>query len=102
MIGWYDMDHNPISVEEADQLLQSEERQIALTELDGGWTVSTIFLVLDHQFVPDAPPLLYETVVFDPGRESYTQDRYQTRAQAIAGHDQLVAFIRDLIKEKKT
>jgi hypothetical protein len=68
-------------------------RRVALTDLDGGVTVSTVFLALNHSF-RGGPPVLYETMVFrdDEGRDCW---RWHTREQAVAGHDQVVAALRD-------
>jgi len=64
---------------------------------DGVWCkVSTVFLVLDHSFSwdPDAPPLLFETMIFldrdAPGVEDQAQWRYPTEAEAVAGHQKVV------------
>lgn len=71
-------------------------RAVARTDLDGGVYVSTVFLGLDHRFslfLDDAPPILYETMVFE-GPWDQSQWRYCTREQATAAHDQIVAAIR--------
>lgn len=54
--------------------------------------VSTVFLGLDHAF--EGPPLLFETLVFG-GELDGQMERYSTRQSAIAGHDQMVAKVRD-------
>lgn len=55
------------------------------------FTISTVFLALDHNFYPGGPPLLFETMIFDWERRkserwSHWQQRYSTAAQARAGH----------------
>jgi hypothetical protein len=58
----------------------------------GTFSVSTIFLVFDHSFpLLDRHPLWFETMVFRSGRELY-QDRYETYADAIAGHYRAVTM----------
>ena len=54
----------------------------------GDVQVSTVFLGIDHNFSEDGPPLLYETMIFYPPGAALgdVQDRYATRAEAIAGH----------------
>lgn len=49
--------------------------------------VSTVFLGLDHDHSldPDAPPVLFETMIFGGQLDTY-QDRYATEAEAIKGH----------------
>jgi hypothetical protein len=36
----------------------------------GGYIVSTIFLAIDYQFAPTGPPILWETMVYDPEHKS--------------------------------
>ena len=71
----------------------------------GGFLVSTIFLGLDHGFVPvDEPrPILFETMVFqmspDPkDRSGWSNpemtDRYATLEEAEAGHAAIVASLK--------
>jgi hypothetical protein len=52
-----------------------------------------VFLGLDHSH-GGGPPLLFETLVFG-GPLADEGDRYPTRAAALAGHDQMVARVRD-------
>lgn len=96
---WYGLDHEPISVEEAGRLLGDRvNRNVGFEQWEDGWLVSTVFLVLDHGWVPDADPILYETMVFMPDGEPVLQVRYATRADAEAGHAEAadaVAFTHD-------
>jgi hypothetical protein len=50
--------------------------------------VSTVFLGLDHNFdpSPDAPPLLFETMIFDDNEDGY-QTRCTTWDQAELMHE---------------
>lgn len=92
---WYDLDHNPIRPEEAERLWADPRRIIGKDRVDG-WEVSTVFLILDHGWGTDGPPVLYETMVFCPlGHATYDAERWTTREQAIAGHDQILAAVRD-------
>ena len=53
----------------------------------GPLTVSTVFLGVDHNFLPDGPPILWETMVFDADRRDLHMDRCAgSREQAIAMH----------------
>ena len=47
--------------------------------------ISTVFLGIDHQFGLSGPPVLWETMVFGGVLDGY-QDRYTSRAAALAGH----------------
>lgn len=55
--------------------------------------VSTVFLGINHQW-GDGPPLIFETMIFG-GEYDQFQRRWTTRAQAVAGHDQVVAALRE-------
>ena len=77
-------------------------------ELVGPYWISTIFLGLDHDFLPahvtgNGPPLIFETMVFDHSREESSpwfsrthhpsfnfQLRYRSWDEAKAGHDYAV------------
>lgn len=89
-----------------------DERIVAATDIDDTITVSTVFLGLDHQHSsdPDAPPILFETMVFGDEttikwpdghlstvRESLEYDffgRYSTYAEAQKGHEETCARVR--------
>lgn len=70
--------------------------RVARTDLPGGREVSTVFLGLDHQWMPDLPPLLFETMVFP---ECDVCERYSTWEQAVAQHDQIVAAERESVRD---
>lgn len=79
-------------VEEKD-----DQSRVAQTTLSDGSWVSTVFLKVDHNFDGEGPPVLFETMVFAPRvagkeyREDLDQERYCTRAEALAGHQAAVA-----------
>lgn len=56
------------------------------------WSVSTVFLGIDHGW-DDGPPLLYETMVFGPHVDQYCE-RYSTEDEAREGHDRIVGWLR--------
>jgi hypothetical protein len=54
----------------------------------------TVFVGGDQRCVGDGPPLLWETVAFDElddPRCEIDLERYRSRADAIAGHNYIVA-----------
>lgn len=62
----------------------------------GRWTVSTIFLGLDHGMPHSGAPVLFETMAFErrpdgTGAFRDEQYRYHTWERAIRGHRQLAA-----------
>lgn len=62
-------------------------KRVGLTLLhDDAVRVSTVFLGLDHSFLPGATPVLWETMIFGGPLDEY-QWRYTSRDQAVAGHD---------------
>ena len=79
------------------QWFGQHDRRLARDVLPDGRVISTVFLGLDHNML-GGPPEIFETLVFagaDVLDVSECQ-RYATRAQALAGHQRLVARLRDL------
>jgi hypothetical protein len=71
---------------------ESSDRIVAKNRnLPGDATVSTVFLGLDHRFVKDGPPLLFETMIFG-GRHDGLQWRYATYDEAKQGHIKALAL----------
>jgi hypothetical protein len=62
-----------------------EQRRVARTRLNG-YTVSTVFLGIDHNHGSSGPPILFETMVFGGNQESEYQVRTSTWADAQAEH----------------
>lgn len=91
---WYDMDGNEISIAEADRLLLDRDaRRVALTDDEPWGSVSTVLLSLDHGF-GGGPPLIFESMVFDPDGDVQGCLRTPNKVAALAAHDQLVAQAR--------
>lgn len=67
-------------------------RRVALDEIDD-IMISTVFLGLDHNYLPDGPPILFETMVFVGGDGEQCQ-RYATWDEAAVGHGLIVDAIR--------
>jgi hypothetical protein len=59
-------------------------RHIGQTESCNGF-VSTVFLGLDHNFLGNGPPILFETLVFG-GEWDGEMFRYSTFEEAVEGH----------------
>jgi hypothetical protein len=66
---------------------ETADRRVAV------YSVSTVFLGLDHGFGP-GPPVLWETMVFGPGGGGHDERRWHSRAEALAGHEAAVAALR--------
>jgi hypothetical protein len=73
--------------------------RVAKTVLAGGVEVSTMFI---GQALPGSPPggppLVFETLVLGGPRSGET-DRYATEADALSGHERVVALVRGDPKE---
>lgn len=61
--------------------------------VDDETEVSTVFLGMDHNFVGNGPPILWETLVFG-GHLDGEMDRYTSEADALNGHDAMLARVR--------
>lgn len=75
---------------------ESADRVLRQDRPAEGVLVSTVFLGVDHDFLGDGPPVLWETMAFCPslpGLDEF-QDRYATRAEAEAGHAAALAAAR--------
>lgn len=84
-----------------------EARTVAQTELPGGRIVSTVFLGIDHNFSFHGPdverlPVLWETMVFRADGKGWgVQRRYQSREDALAGHQSIVEELTQKRHERK-
>ena len=70
----------------------SDMKRVALDQV-GEAEVSTVWLGLDHSF-GSGPPLIFETMIFGGERDG-DQWRYPTEDTARAGHERVVAELRD-------
>jgi hypothetical protein len=70
----------------------NQKRIVGKTKV-GEAEVSTVLLVIDHNF-GEGPPLIFETMVFGGPHDEW-MERYSTEAEAKAGHDRVVAALRE-------
>ena len=58
----------------------------------GDYFVSTVFLAIDHRYIGEVPPILFETMVFPDGGNSIEDylERYCTWQEAELGHKKAV------------
>lgn len=97
-IGYYDMDGNPMSMEEWAEYY-GHDRHIGSTYIrrrHKTFYVSTVWLGLDHGFGWEGgPPIIFETMVFERGLfNDLDMARYATKEQARVGHRRMVAAVR--------
>lgn len=92
---YYDKQGNPMELDAwAHKLDDREYKVVEQTHLKSGDVlVSTVWLGIDHNFLGEGPPLIFETMVFGDGEDDYTE-RYSTEEQARAGHVRIVAELR--------
>lgn len=105
MLGYYILrDKEPVL--ETDpvkwaQWMAVSDRHVAIDNL-AGFTISTVFLALDHSF-GGGLPVLFETMVFhdegdEPDIEGLQTRRYTTWVEAELGHAEAVQALRDWLK----
>lgn len=98
---WYDRDGEPIPVAVASDLLGDPDYKIVAQDIfvigDEPVKVSTVWLGLDHNWWPDRPMKIFETMIFG-GELDMWQARYTTEDEARQGHADAV----DLVTERKT
>ena len=61
----------------------------------GEVSVSTVFLGIDHNFVDEGPPILWETMVFGGKFDHYLERCSGNKEQAEAQHDKMVAYVKN-------
>jgi hypothetical protein len=78
------------------------------------YTVSTVFLGLNHQYLPNRRPLWFESMVFGPVKRKYYKifketrefrddlwmERCTTRVEALAMHERGVEWLKNYLHEK--
>lgn len=99
MIVWLDKDGYPITAGQWEQLKSDIGYFVVakdtLRDVDGVEVgVSTVWLGINHNFTGVGPPLIFETMIFG-GRHDLVLWRYPTEVAALAGHDQVMAMLRD-------
>jgi hypothetical protein len=92
MEGYFDREGKPITdVTEWVRLFgDAEYKRVAYDELeDGRYTISTVWLGLNHQF-GRGPPLIFETMTFGPDGAADCCRRYATLEEAKRGHEEML------------
>jgi hypothetical protein len=69
--------------------MEEGTRVVKQTRLPGDVLVSTVFLGLDHGFLSEGPPVLFETMIFGGNHDQY-QERYTTWDDAEKGHQEVL------------
>lgn len=61
--------------------------------------VSTVWLGIDHNYIYNGPPILFETMVFLDGISNIYQERYSTWQEAEEGHQRAIQWVKNGCKE---
>lgn len=91
-LGFYDRQGQKITRDQyaSAKYATDEYKRVALW---GDWgdelVISTVWLGIDHSFMRDGPPIIFETMIFGYGEGNYCT-RYATEAQALEGHQRAV------------
>jgi hypothetical protein len=94
---YYDRQGEPIEIMEWALLQNDHYKRIRSTQVGKRVWVSTVWLGLDHSFAFGVhTPIIFETMVFG-GVFDQNQQRYAIEAEAILGHQRMVAEQRRLL-----
>lgn len=78
--------------------MEENERHIGDTQVDD-IRISTVFLGLDHSFVDNAVPILFETMLFG-GPIDQDCNRYEDIESAESGHETAISCAKEIIEAK--
>jgi hypothetical protein len=73
------------TTEEWAQWIKNQDNRRIGWDVKDGVSVSTVFLGMDHNFLPSGTPVLWETMIFGGEHNDY-QERYTSEADAREGH----------------
>lgn len=90
MLENYDRQGRRITREEWGELWHEDYRRVGEWHGEGGISVSTVWLGIDHGFGGELE--IFETMIFGPDPYPYNQvlTRYRTEDEAREGHDRTV------------
>lgn len=92
---YYDWNGEPITQEQWMSPARFGSKRVRETTLANGFWISTVYMGIDHSYMPDEPPIIYETMAFTPdGRGGFDEMRYATLEQALIGHEIMVERIK--------
>lgn len=94
--GYYNRYGEPLELLSGASLFDPEnfmrDRYVRQEHVGPFW-ISTVLLVIDHNFYRVGPPLIFETMVFGhPDDDEVRMDRYPTEETALEGHLDAVRF----------
>ena len=94
---WYILNKNnkPIpkpALEASMWLDKNDHRRTVKRDEIGDILVSTVFLGLDHAWLNEQTPVLWETMIFGGEHDQY-QERYTSYEDALEGHEKALTLI---------
>mgnify|MGYP000541211467 CR=1 FL=1 len=87
---YFDINSMPISFYEYLKIHHSEAYKRVAEDHIADVRVSTVWLGLNHNYHRGGPPMIFETMVFGGDNIDLFCDRYSTKAEALAGHREVV------------
>ena len=92
---YYDREGQPMPMREwGERLDDPAYKHVAVTAVGADVEVSTVWLGINHRFIGQGPPVIFETMVFGGELDGYCE-RYTTLEAAEAGHERWVAEVRE-------
>jgi hypothetical protein len=95
MALYYDRRGEPIDVNQWASLFTPSYQCVARDYEVEGYTVSTVWLGLDHNW-GDGKILIFETMLFGKGERDQECHRYSAEKEALAGHQAIVTALRNV------
>lgn len=100
MSDFYDRQGKPITLFQFGELHKDTDYLRVGHDQIGDFEVSTAWLGANHNFSQKTtPPLIFETMIFrdsgGPNDFDNYQERYETEAKAIAGHQKAIQLVLD-------
>lgn len=89
-----DKDKKPyaVSLEESFKVYDDPDMKITQQNMVGDIKVSTVFLCMDHAWIGEPGPVLWETMIFGGEHDGY-QERYTSHEDALAGHQRALNLV---------
>jgi hypothetical protein len=95
MVRYYDRQGEPIDIKQWASLFTPSYQHVAKDNEVEGYTVSTVWLGLDHNWHGDKIHI-FETMLFGKGERDQECHRYSTEEEALAGHQAIVTALRNV------
>ena len=98
---YYDRQGRPMDQSAWQRRFSDYDYKVVAKTVMSGWSVSTVWLGLNHNYTGQGPPVIFETMVFPPDglqAEGEYCTRHATEAEARAGHVEAVRWTMEAIE----